>query len=385
MIYKNALIVTHDKEFIGYIEIDEQTGNILNIKKGKTTKKGIDCTNKIIMPGFIDSHTHGGYGLDFTDIDQKDFDKNWKEYESNLSKEGVVGVFGASVTVSTDRLKNIALSFRKAINKYEDTLLGWYMEGPFISIEKKGAHDKTLIKPIDEDILNWLKNNFFNKLIIVIAAENNDLDLLKKYSDIFEYSIGHSNAYNLSKNGMINNFSRVTHLYNACSSFHHRNDSIVNTILTYKPLPNNFSVEIIGDGMHTSNDVLEFTYKNIEKHNLTIVSDSLAQKGLSDGYYMLGSLETEKKGDLFYLKNTNTISGSGKPYNRIVDNFKKACNPTWSELVYFTSYNIAKKYGLLDKYGTIKENKKANFILIDKDINVELFYKNGELIYKKQD
>ncbi|UUD37029.1 N-acetylglucosamine-6-phosphate deacetylase [Mycoplasmopsis californica] len=383
MIYKNVLIATHKEEYLGYVEVDDKSGKILSIKKGKTAKEGIDCSNKILMPAFIDTHTHGGYGLDFTCVDDEDFEKKWSVYEKELVKEGVAGVFGASVTVSFDKLKILTNVYEQIINKYPDTLLGWYMEGPFISIAKKGAHDPLLIKPATDEILNWIKEHYSHHLSIVIAPEENDSELLKKYQNVFEFSVGHSNAYNLSSDGTINLFSRVTHLYNACSGFNHRDDSIVNTILTHKPLPNDFSVEIIADGMHTSNKVLEHTWKNIDLNNLTIVSDSLPQKGLPNGYYILGSLENEKRGDLFYLKGTNTISGSGKPYNRIVDNFKQATKATWSQIVHYTSYNVAKKYNLLNKYGSLRVNVKANFIVFDEHVNIETFYKNGKLVYQK--
>ncbi|WP_033160782.1 amidohydrolase family protein [[Mycoplasma] collis] len=373
MIFKNALITTKDQQFLGYLEINEN-GKILNIKKGTTSKKGIDCQKNILMPAFIDSHTHGGYGFDFQSMLENDWEKKFEKYLEKLHKlEGVVAV---NATTVTDKWENIQKIADNLSNYKNLSLLSWYLEGPFISKEKKGAHNDKFIIPISDEKLNLLTKLKNIKPIVAIAPENNDFELIKKYNDKLFFTIGHSNCYDFSKKYNLNSFHFFTHFYNGCSSFDHRQESLVNTILNNK-LAKNFLVELISDSLHTSKEIINFTYKNIDKNNLIIISDSLSPKGLVDGEYLLGELEIIKKENIFYLKNLKNIAGSGMPYNKILNIFHKTTKCSWNEIVLFSSYNIAKKIKKTKQFGTIKVNQKANIVVIDENFNVKYsFIKN---------
>ncbi|VEU59798.1 amidohydrolase family protein [Mesomycoplasma neurolyticum] len=374
MIYKNALITTKDEQFLGYLEVDDK-GTIIKIGRGTTNKKGIDCKKLILMPAFIDSHTHGGYGFSFQEIVNENWQNKLENYLEKIHQhEGVAAV---NITTVTDTWENILKISKNLLNLKNTSILNWYLEGPFISKEKKGAHKEELIIPIEEKHLNELNLNKKIKSIIAIAPENNNNELLKKFKKHFYYTIGHSNCYDFSKKFNLNTFDFFTHFYNGCSSFDHRQESLVNTILNNK-LSKNFLVEFISDGIHTTKEIINFTYKNIDKNNLIIISDSLSPKGLENGDYWLGPLEITKKNDIFYLKNQNKIAGSGMPYNKILNVFHKATNCTWSEMVLFSSYNIAKKFKKTNKFGTLKLNQKGNFVLIDKNFNIKMSFINNK-------
>jgi N-acetylglucosamine-6-phosphate deacetylase len=108
LIYKNALIITSNSSFIGFIEIDD-AGIVLSILPGNTDKEAVDCNGQIIMPGFIDSHTHGGYGMAFDDLGEKSFNEAYLNYLTNLVKEGVVAFAGTTVTSTLEKLEKSSL------------------------------------------------------------------------------------------------------------------------------------------------------------------------------------------------------------------------------------------------------------------------------------
>ena len=137
--------------------------------------------------------------------------------------------------------------------------------------------------------------------------------------------------------------------------------------LEYK---SNLCIELIADGVHVSDHVIKYTYKNFPIDNLTLVTDSLSPKGLPNGEYKLGNLAIDKRGNWFYLKNSNTLSGSGVTYNWLLKHFKDITNCTWSELVKISSYNSAKNMNLENIYGCIKEGQKANFVIVDESLNI---------------
>ncbi|VEU68131.1 amidohydrolase family protein [Mycoplasmopsis pulmonis] len=251
------------------------------------------------------------------------------------------------------------------------------MEGPFISKEKKGAHDENIIIPLNEKYLEFFKKQKNLKTTIVVAPEENDYKLIKKYSSDFHFSIGHSNCFDFSKKFNLKYFKSFTHFFNGSSGFDHKKEGLINTIFSQK-LPSDFLVEIISDGIHVSSQVLKLTYQILNIKNLIVVSDSLSPKGLKDGVYFLGNLEIKKENKTFYLNKQNTIAGSALEYNKNLKFFKESTNASWTDIVYVSSYNLAKNLKLQNKYGTIKVGQKANLVLIDKDFNILFTYVNGK-------
>ncbi|MGL4950355.1 MAG: amidohydrolase family protein, partial [Mycoplasma sp.] len=302
MIYKNARIVTIEKTIKGYIEIDEK-GLIKTIKEGSTDLTGFDCENKIIMPGFIDTHTHGGYGMSFDEFELgENFISSYENYLNNLSKEGVVAFVPTNVSLSLEKLYFIVDQVKAFLTNHKNDypnlpkMAAWYFEGPFINVSKKGAHDEKVLIPISEDFLKYAKTNINIPILCAVAPEiKNNNELISKYQSDFIFAMGHSNAtYEEAANAFKSGIKRVIHLYNAMSGFSHRDTGIVNAVFNHE-YNEDVAIELISDGMHVSNEVIKTTDNIVNKNNITIVSDCLAQKGMPDGEYHLGTLPVEKR------------------------------------------------------------------------------------------
>ena len=379
MFYKNALIVTKDFSFIGFIEIDD-FGIVKNIQEGTTDVDGLDCKGKIIMPGFIDSHTHGGYGMAFDDLGEKSFNKDYQNYLQNLVKEGVVAFVGTTVTSTLKKLESNShlINDLSKQNKTLPQLVAWYYEGPFISKEKKGAHEENLIIPISESFLKIISQNVSIPKIFTVAPEiDNNIELIKKYQKDFIFALGHSNSdFKNAANSLQNGITRITHLYNAMSGFNHHDLGILNVIFN-KEYKDDLNIEIITDGVHVDDEVIKYSYNNFDIKNISIVSDSLPPKGFKDGNYKLGNLPIEKRGNWFYLEGTQTLSGGGCPFIFLVQKFKKVTNCSWQELVLVSSYNTAKNLNLDSNYGDIVIGKKANIVFLNEDMEYVQSFING--------
>ncbi|UVD81911.1 amidohydrolase family protein [Mycoplasma iguanae] len=386
MIYKNAMITTKDEQFLGFLEINNE-GKIIKIVDGTTEKEGFDCQGQIIMPSFIDSHTHGGYNFSFNDLAYENIADKLKNYQKNLVSEGVSHVVPTIVTDTWKNIEKIIKNYQKIDKEYLAYFLSFYLEGPFISPIKKGAHNSDLLIGLDDEKLTFLKENFSKEKVIIAVApeEKKNFQFIEKYSADLLFSVGHSNAYGLSKNNFFNkHIKRVVHLFNACSTFDHRDESIVNTIFESEKIEKDFAIEIIGDTFHVRDQVLKFLYKSLGANNLTIISDSLPQKGLKNGNYNLGSLEIIKVDDLFYLSDHKTLAGSGMPYNKILKNFYRATQASWPDMVKMSSYNAAKNLKAEQSLGILKEDTLANFVLINEQFEVKLLYKDGKIVFKNK-
>lgn len=368
-----ANIINHNSSFFGEIEIKDNIFISISIISSQ-----LDYKSDFIMPAFIDSHTHGGYGLDFGNIFKWTKD-DFEIFRNNIFREGVTNVAMTTITLPLIILDSISNWY----NKHNvDFIQAWHIEGPFISREKKGAHDEGFIIDANE---SWLhKISHINKKIVVTSALdiNGNADILNKMiSNNFFVSLGHSNAkFNDVKYFLANNFfDRYTHLFNAMSSFSHRSPGIAFCAFAV----NKGWVELIADGFHVNNDLVKYTFDNIGSDRLILVSDSLSLKGQNDGNFFLGSIPITKIDNLCYIKDTTILAGSCFKYIDVVKNFFKTTNCTLQDIVKITSFNYFKSIHLDNLYGAIREKNIADFIIVDSELNLKQTYKNGVKVYQK--
>ncbi|PAF54871.1 amidohydrolase family protein [Mycoplasmopsis agassizii] len=385
-VLKNILLANHDSEKI--VDI-----TIIDNKIVEITNSKINDFELVMMPPFIDAHTHGGYGFSFENFydlnNYEQLKKDYLEYRNKVYQEGVARVVFSSVVADLKSLENSFINFMKLRKDISDQFnLAWHFEGPFISKTKKGAHDESLIIPADFDFLNKIKELKQNlKVVFTIAAEDSqNMSAIVKHNKDFIFSLGHSTVNEeTAKLAIKNGAKKVTHFFNAMNGYHHStNKSLVNLILENEHNSlGKTNVEIITDGIHIDDTVLRFIYKNVNIDNLSIVSDSLVAKGLENGNYELGTLKVKKIDGVFYLDDLSSLAGSANKYNDLLRHFKNATSCSWSELVKLSSYNQKDVFDLDLKDVEINENQLNNFVLVDKDLNVDELWSKGELLYKK--
>jgi N-acetylglucosamine-6-phosphate deacetylase len=116
MIISNAKIVLENQIIVGYVEFDNE--KIFSINDGKTSKKSFDAKGLYLLPAYIDSHTHGGYGFDFNMLANKSNIAEMKIYLNKIHCEGVGSVLMTTVTCSDRDLDNLAQNYRY-LKKYD--------------------------------------------------------------------------------------------------------------------------------------------------------------------------------------------------------------------------------------------------------------------------
>lgn len=376
MLIKNVNVINHDYSFLADVTIEN--GKFVKIKK---TSNEIDPKANCIFPGFIDSHTHGGYGWDFNSLAKNDL-KHASDYLNKIGSEGVTTVIGTTVTCSKKDLESISKNWKNFLKLDKNKIIaGWYIEGPFISKEKKGAHEEKLIIPVDTKLLNNIhKENKFIKLVAIAPEIKNNLSLIKEISKKYIVCIGHSNCdADTALASMVNGATRIIHLYNQTSKFDHRNPGIVNMAFLDTPM----YCELICDGFHVDKLVLKNTYDIIGTNRIIAITDSLSCKGLKNGKYTLGGLPIIKNDEIARLCDGGNIAGSVKPFNKQMNTFISSTGCSMNDIVKIASFNPAKSIGLADKIGIIKENYFADFFITDSKNNIIETYKNGKLIFRR--
>ncbi len=351
----------------------------INIENGKIVSIGdaiydnvIDAKNNVVAAGYIDIHTHGGYGKDCMEASKEAIETICKYHLEGGTTSFVPTTMTAPVADIQKAIDNI----RNYKNNPYARILGIHLEGPFLSKGASGAHKpELLIDPTDENA----KFVFVNKDIVtrVTLAPNkaNSAQFTKKAVDNnIQISLGHDESIDDEIYACVNNgASSVTHMYNCTSRPSRRSNPKKHLGLTEVGLiENRLMCEVIADDKHVPNDLFKMIFALKKEDNICLVSDSLSISGQPNGEYYIGSGESKQKIEIddgvAVIKELNTYAGSITPIAKMVKNLVGCGIPKESALKMGT-LNPAKLMGYKD-IGDIQVGYKADLNILDNDMNV---------------
>lgn len=371
-VYINAHIFTGETEVEkGYIRFSDK---IIGVGKMELYEKleddeETDLDGKYIVPGFIDVHSHGGYGMDNMDADaQKISDMTYKMLE-----EGITSYFPTTMTQSDE---NIEASL-KAINQAAEMnpmIQGIHVEGPFISKEFKGAQPEEFIRVAQLDTLKkWYEMSGERIRLITYAPETGDVSEFEDYCEENNIilSAGHSGAtYAQLKESKA---THITHLFNGQLGLHHREIGVSGFGL----LEDDVSVEMIVDGFHISKEMVKLAYKAKGAEGIQLITDSMRAKGFPEGESELGGQTVIVKDKQARLSN-GSLAGSVLTFIDAFRNMIEFTGCSIQEAVKMSSVNQANEFKLSSK-GRINPNFDADMVVLDKDLTLKQTISGGNI------
>jgi N-acetylglucosamine-6-phosphate deacetylase len=310
----------------------------------------------ILAPAFIDIQIYGASSKLFSMYPSAD----------TLLKMKVHCNSGGTKYFLPTIASNIAEVFKKgidAINEYWKNggtgIPGLHIEGPWINKEKRGAHIESFIHvpEIDEakDLLEYGKGAIKMITLAPEVCSVKIIDLIKSYGIII--SAGHSNAtYAEAKNAFKKDIHIATHLFNAMSPLHHRKPGLPAAIM----LNSSVMASIVADGYHVDFAMISLA-KKLMGERLFCITDAVTET--KEGPY-----PHELSGDK-YVSN-GILSGSALTMMKAVKNCVEKCNIPLEEALRMASLYPAKVLGLDNETGKIEKGFKADFVLMNKELEV---------------
>ncbi|XP_066919635.1 N-acetylglucosamine-6-phosphate deacetylase-like [Clytia hemisphaerica] len=368
-------------------------GIILNPEKVFYTEREaahlkIDCKNLIISPGFIDVQINGGFGFDFSS-DVSRIEEARSVVSKELLQHGVTSYCPTIVTSPPEVYKQVLPYLKpRSGGKHGAEILGAHLEGPFISKEKKGAHDINYIKSEVESLttIEDVYGSLDDVSIITVAPELSGMmevlpKLVKKNISV---SIGHSVSDVVkAETAFQNGASFITHLFNAMLPFHHRDPGIVG-LLTSALIPKSAFYGMIADGIHTHPTSLRIAYRTHPK-GIVLVTDAIVALGLPPGIHKLGTMDVEIFDKDARILGTNTLAGSICSMDNCVRHFKKGAGCTTVEALEAATLHPAQLLGIETEKGTLDYNSAADFIFLSDDLRVQATFIAGLPVYVNND
>ena len=375
MIIKDANIFTQDNRFVKgsvvvengrFVSIAEQpehAGEVMEV---------IEAKGLYMIPGLVDIHFHGCMGADMCDGTKEALDVI-TQYEASV---GVTSVCPATMTIPKDELS--AVMKNAGVYAYHGGahLVGINMEGPFISPAKKGAQAAENIMHCDYEYFNQLQDaaGGLIKLVDIAPEEAGAMEFIDKVKGTVVVSLAHTASdYDTALEAIAHGASHATHLYNAMPPLNHRNPGVIGAVRD----SDNCHVELICDGVHIHPSVIRATFAMFGAQRMILISDSMRATGLDDGEYTLGGQPVTVKGNLATLHD-GTIAGSATNLMDCMRFAVKHAGLPLETAVMCATANPAKEIGIFDEVGSIAVGKKADFVLLDQNLNLAGVYIDGK-------
>jgi len=375
MIIKNARVFNENQTFEEKAIFIDNDLIVSYNKNHPSNDMIIDAAGLYAIPGLTDIHFHGCAGYDFCDGTLEALDTIAK-YEA---QNGVTTICPATMTLPEERLSDICKNAAIYNNSEGAILCGINMEGPFLSLKKKGAQNAAFLHKPDMEMFDRLDKLSGNKIKLVAIAPEMEgaMDFISELKGKKVISIAHTTAdYDTAQEAFQKGASHVTHLYNAMPPFQHRDPGVIGAAFDAPDC----KVEIICDGVHIHPSVVRATLKMFGEDRVIFISDSMMATGLPDGKYALGGQEVIVKGRKAELVIDGAIAGS---VTNLMDCMKNAVinmGIPLEKAVKAAAVNSAKAIGIYDKFGSISVGKIANIVLLDKDLNIKFVILRGKIL-----
>ena len=372
MVIKNAKVFTENHTFENkdiYIENELITNGRIS------DDRIIDGSSLYAIPGLTDIHFHGCVGYDFCDGTHEAIEAMAKYQAEN----GITTICPATMTLGEDTLMEIAKVASSYESKEGAILTGINMEGPYVSVKKKGAQNPAFIRKPDIGMYRRMQKESGNliKLVAIAPEEEGAMEFISELKDEVILSLAHTTAdYDTACEALSKGANHITHLYNAMPPFSHREPGVVGAACDMPDC----EVELICDGIHIHPSVVRTTFKMFGDDRIILISDSMMATGMPDGEYSLGGQAVKVADHKATLVADGAIAGSATNLMDCMRNVVKNMGIPLESAVKCAAVNSAKSIGIYDKYGSITPGKVANIVLLDKDLNIKSVILKGKEI-----
>lgn len=267
----------------------------------------IDLKGQILSPGFVDLQVNGGGGLMFNDAPSVPTLQAMAEAHRDL---GVSGFLPTLITATPECVTCAIDAVAAAIGAGMPGILGLHLEGPHLSVEKKGAHDAALVRAMtDADVAELLAAKArLPVLMVTVAPESVSLRQVAELNGAgIRVALGHTAAsYETCREYQAAGASCATHLFNAMSQLGAREPGLVGAALTGEGI----TCGLIADGVHVHPAAMALAWEaKGRKGQIYLVGDAMSVAGTERDEFRLGRRRVLRRNGQLRLED-GTLAGA---------------------------------------------------------------------------
>lgn len=328
------------------------------------TTKTIDLGGQMLAPGFIDIQVNGGGGVLFNDQPTRDGIRTIAKAHRQF---GTTGLLPTLVTDDLTTMASCAHAVRDLITTPEEGILGIHFEGPYLNPLRKGVHDDTKIRPVEEGGLNLYVSDGLGVVIVTLAPETLPPGTIQNLTDKgIKVCAGHSAAtYEQIGAALYEGLRGFTHLFNAMSPMESRAPGVVGAALASEEA----WCGVIIDGHHVHPGSLQVAINAKPRGKVVLVTDAMPSVGASvKNFSLQGRAVTVVDGRC--ITDDGTLAGSDLDMISAVGNTIEMTTCDLGEALRMASLYPAEFLGLDHKLGRIRKGYQADLTAFDDTYHV---------------
>ena len=335
------------------------------------TEARVDLAGGFLLPGFLDTQVNGGGGLLFNDAPTVE----------TIATIGAAhrryGVTGFLPTLISDDLAKVASAIAavdQAIEAGAPGVLGIHIEGPFLSERRKGVHDASKFRTLDEAALALLTSSRRGRTLVTLAPETTTPDMIGRLAAAgVTVAAGHTNAtYERLMEALGAGVTGFTHLFNAMSPLANREPGAVGAALDHQ----DSWCGVIIDGRHIHPAALRIAFRAKRHDRFMLVTDAMPSVGMVDKSFTIQGRPIRVVNGVCVDEN-GTLAGSDLDMASAVRNAVQLTGLELADAAAMASTNPAAFLGLGDELGTIAPGYRANLTLLDGELKATRTWING--------
>lgn len=333
----------------------------------------IDGRGGYVTPGFIDVHFHGG-GSHSNEDGRQSIMAALAAHHAHGTTRAVVSFVANPVPTLLASLRTVA-----ELTETSPLILGSHLEGPFLSTERRGAHNAQHLKsPANTDISQLLTEARGTLRHVTIDPDQpGALEAITKFTRAgVQVAIGHTEAtYETALAAFEAGATMLTHTFNAMPGIHHREPGPI-----VAAIDQDAYLELILDGIHVHPRVAAMLFR-LAPGRVVLISDAMAAAAAPDGCYELGGQSVDVRGGTAVLTGTNTLAGSTLTLdNALRLGISNEIEP--QVMVEALTLAPARLLNLSASLGLLSPGYEADLALFHPDWNVRATFAKGHCVHQ---
>jgi N-acetylglucosamine-6-phosphate deacetylase len=323
----------------------------------------VDLSGQMLLPGFIDLQVNGGGGVLFN---EQPTVESIRAIGAAHRRFGTTGFLPTVISDDLDRIERAMQAAERAVAEVPG-VLGVHVEGPFLNHERKGIHDSSKFRLLDERAFRLLTSLARGRTLVTLAPELTTPAMIARlHAAGIIVSAGHTDgSFAQIVEALEHGLTGFTHLFNAMSPFTSRQPGAVGAALD----DDESWCGIIVDGHHVAPASLRIALKAKGADKLMLVTDAMPSVGAEDKSFMLQGRPISVA-DGICVDQDGTIAGSDLDMASAVRNSVKMLRVDLPTAVRMASHVPATFLGLGDQLGKIAPGYRADLVQANDQLEI---------------